>query len=417
MKPSKLNSFKALFSLSLVAVLLACPFTVQAKSMADYEKEKDKIEQSLKDNQAELNALKKDISNKEDYVYKLQANIQTVQDKVTNLESQKAELQKDINQIQKDIDQNTKDIKQAEKDIEKKQAEFDKIFADYNERLRAMYISGNFSTIELLLESGDIASMLTRAEMLKAVSKQDSDSLSKLMTTMEEIKAEKEELEAKKSQLEADKTKLDDERAKLQASIDEITTTKAELKASIAECNAEIKELSKTKTSVLETIHDNQAELDAIEEEIKKASQKPVKPPENGSSGSGGTTPPAVGKFHYPSDYRYISAGYPNYPSGRYHGGIDFPLPIGNNIYAAEDGEVVIVKRLNYSYGHYIMINHAGGLSTIYGHNSNILVNVGDKVKKGQVIAKSGNTGNSTGPHCHFEVRLNGQRVNPLSYL
>lgn len=123
------------------------------------------------------------------------------------------------------------------------------------------------------------------------------------------------------------------------------------------------------------------------------------------------------GVLGYPTEYRKISAGYPNYPSGRYHGGIDFPCPSGTSVYAAQDGVVTTAKKLNNSYGFHIIIDHGNHMQTLYAHNSQLLVRVGDHVKKGQLIAKSGSTGNSTGPHCHFEVRINGQRVNPKNYL
>lgn len=132
-----------------------------------------------------------------------------------------------------------------------------------------------------------------------------------------------------------------------------------------------------------------------------------------GSTGSGTTE----GKLSYPTSYRTISAGYPNYNSGKYHGGIDFPCPTGTSICASADGTVISAKELNYSYGHYIIIDHGNGVATLYAHNSKLLVGVGDKVTRGQEIAKSGSTGNSTGPHCHYEVRVNGTRVNPLNYL
>ncbi|MCC8073449.1 MAG: M23 family metallopeptidase [Clostridiales bacterium] len=117
-----------------------------------------------------------------------------------------------------------------------------------------------------------------------------------------------------------------------------------------------------------------------------------------------------------------ISAGFPNYSSGSYHGGIDFPCSTGSKVCAAQKGIVITVKRLTYSYGYYVMIYHGTdsqgrSVVTLYAHNSSILVSVGDTVEKGEQIAKSGSTGNSTGPHCHFEVRLNGTRVNPLNYI
>lgn len=133
----------------------------------------------------------------------------------------------------------------------------------------------------------------------------------------------------------------------------------------------------------------------------------------SGSTGDGSSN----GKLDYPTSYRTISAGYPNYSSGKYHGGIDFPCPTGTKVCAAADGKVIAAKELNYSYGHYIIIDHGNGLTTLYAHNSKLLVGVGDSVTKGQAIAYSGSTGNSTGPHCHFEVRVNGVRVNPENYL
>ncbi len=114
-----------------------------------------------------------------------------------------------------------------------------------------------------------------------------------------------------------------------------------------------------------------------------------------------------TGKLGYPTTSRSVSAGYPNYSDGSFHGGIDFPVTEGTSVYAAESGEVIIAKKLTTSYGYYLYIKHDNGLCTLYAHNSELLVSTGDKVIKGQQIAKSGSTGNATGPHCHFEVRTN----------
>ena len=125
----------------------------------------------------------------------------------------------------------------------------------------------------------------------------------------------------------------------------------------------------------------------------------------------------------YPVPGHYtVSAGFPNYSSGKYHGGLDFPCSVGSKVVAAQSGVVITVKRLDYSYGYYVMIyhgtdSHGRSVVTLYAHNSSILVGTGQTVKKGQQIAKSGSTGNSTGPHSHFEIRLNGTRVNPTYYL
>lgn len=129
------------------------------------------------------------------------------------------------------------------------------------------------------------------------------------------------------------------------------------------------------------------------------------------------------GKFIYPTSITQISAGYPNYSNGSYHGGIDFPVKLGTNVGASSDGIVVISTALRNpdgsyrSYGEYIAIDHGKGVRTYYCHLTSRSVKVGDTVKQGQVIGKSGSTGNSTGPHLHFEVRVNNTRVNPMPYL
>lgn len=130
------------------------------------------------------------------------------------------------------------------------------------------------------------------------------------------------------------------------------------------------------------------------------------------------------GVLAYPTSSRKLSATFPYYSSGKEHTGIDFAVPMGTPICACYDGEVIVVKKLNYSYGHYVVLKHkledGKVIYTLYAHNSVLLVNEGDKVVQGQVIAKSGSTGNSTGPHCHLSVLTSWSPqtyVQPLDYL
>lgn len=402
-----LRIFCLVFSLMLV---FSSAFTAQAKTSS--QSKLDKINQNIKEAQKELDSLDDQVADKKAYSDALMKKIDLLQDKLDALESNRDDLQNEIDAVQKRIDETQAEINKAEKEIEKKEQEFDGVYEEYCQRLRAMYISGNVSMLEVLLESGDISSILTRAEMVKSVSEQDSATLDDLMTKMEEINKEREELANNKIQLGKDKDSLNSRKQELQKSIDEYNSSKAELNAEVEECNAALASLDDKRSEVKETIDTNQEQKRQIEAEIN-----------NALSGSGSNKPgsgnynPGTGQLAYPTSYRQISAGYPNYSNGSYHGGVDWPCPTGTAVHAADSGVVVIAKKLTYSYGQYILIDHGNGLSTLYAHNSSLVVGVGDKVSKGQIIAYSGESGNATGPHVHFEVRLNGTRVNPMSYL
>jgi len=402
-----LRIFCLVLSLMLV---FSSAFTAQAKTSS--QSKLDKINQNIKEAQKELDSLDDQVADKKAYSDALMKKIDLLQDKLDALESNRDDLQNEIDAVQKRIDETQAEINKAEKEIEKKEQEFDGVYEEYCQRLRAMYISGNVSMLEVLLESGDISSILTRAEMVKSVSEQDSATLDDLMTKMEEINKEREELANNKIQLGKDKDSLNSRKQELQKSIDEYNSSKAELNAEVEECNAALASLDDKRSEVKETLNVNQEQKRQIEAEIN-----------NALSGSGSNKPgsgnynPGTGQLAYPTSYRKISAGYPNYSNGSYHGGVDWPCPTGTAVHASDSGVVVIAKKLTYSYGQYILIDHGNGLSTLYAHNSSLVVGVGDKVSKGQIIAYSGESGNATGPHVHFEVRLNGTRVNPMSYL
>lgn len=393
---------------SLVLVLTAgvsSAFVAEAKSRSELESEKSKIQSRINSTQSKLNSLSKQKKDTQEYINTLQEKISLLQDKISNLESDKSALQSEIDATQAKIEKTAADIEETQRQIDQKQKEFDATYAEYCQRLRAMYISGSASTLEVLLTCSDLSSLLTRSEMIKSVSQQDSATLDSLMKKMEEIEAQKQKLEEKRNQLNADKKSLETDKAALQKNINDISSTKADLDSEAAECNAQMRKLSKQSSEYQEAIETDQKQLQQVQNDIRAAIAAA------GSHGSGN------GRLRYPTDSRSISAGYPNYSSGRYHGGIDFPVSTGSNVYAAASGTVILVKYLNYSYGRYLIIDHGDGLSTLYAHNSQILVSVGEKVSAGQVVAKSGSTGNSTGPHCHFEVRVNGSQVNPLNYL
>ena len=381
-------------------------------STASLNDRKDKIQDKIDEAQSKIDALAGQKKETKEYISALDVKIQALKDKISTLKAEANELQGSINKVKGKIEKTENQIDDIQADIDAKQAEFDETFDEYCQRLRAMYVSGHASNLEVLLTSSDISSILTRSEMIKSVSKRDSDTLNSLMEKMNEIEKEKAGLEKKRIELNEDKDKLQSQKKELDSNIATVNASKSELDAQISEANALMRKLNDQTAEYMETIEDNEDELAEIEAEIRRA-QAANSGSMAGSTGSGAHS----GSLGYPTNSRRVSAGYPNYSSGRYHGGVDFPVPTGSPIYASASGTVIIAKNLNYSYGHYLVVDHGNGLSTLYAHNSTLLVGIGDHVNKGQVIARSGSTGNSTGPHCHFEVRVNGTRVNPFNYL
>lgn len=389
--------------------------TYAASTSALRDKQK-KIQSQIDAAQSKINKLSGQKKDTEEYISALDVKIQALKDKISTLKAEANALQSNIDKVKKNISDTGAQIDKIQADIDAKQAEFDKTFDEYCQRLRAMYVSGHASNLEVLLTSSDISSILTRSEMIKSVSQKDSKTLNDLMDKMNEIEKDKAELEQKRAQLNKDKEKLQSQKDKLDSNIATVNASKKELDKEVSEANAMMRKLNSQTAEYKESISDNEEEMARIEaqiaEEIRKA-QAANTGSTSGSYGSGAYS----GTLGYPTNSRRISAGYPNYSSGRYHGGVDFPVPSGSAVYAAASGTVIIAKNLNYSYGHYLVVDHGNGLSTLYAHNTTLLVGVGSHVTKGQVIARSGSTGNSTGPHCHFEVRVNGTRVNPFNYL
>lgn len=402
---SRYKIISVLMSLVLIFASFSFGMTAQATSTSELQDKKEKIQNEISNAQKHIDELAAQKSKTQEYLNALMSKINLLKDKLSTLEDQRDSLQAEIDAIQDKIKKTEEELIATQKEIDKKQAEFDETYELYCQRLRAMYVSGSASTLEVLLTCPDMSTMLTRSQMINSVSKQDSKILDDLMKKMEEIEAKKQEFEIKRNELNEDKKNLESDKNELQSSINEIDASKQELDSQAAECNALMKELADQTSEYMEIVDTNEERLREVENEIRATISS------SGSYGSGS------GRLIYPTDSHTISAGYPNYSSGAYHGGIDFPVSTGSNIYAAGSGVVIKVAYLNYSYGYHIIIDHGDGLSTLYAHNSQIFVSEGQQVSAGQVIAASGSTGNSTGPHCHFEVRVNGNRVNPFNYL
>ena len=309
-------------------------------------------------------------------------------------------------------------------------------------RVRSMYMNTDGSAIEALLSSKDLTSFMEKIELFSVISSHDSD-------VLEDYKAAKADVEYKRSIQEAlteragekaayqrreldalnlTRLELEERINGLQSSIDVLASLEDELEAQSAKLEDEIKVLvAKAEAEAAEAARKKaEAERKAAEEKAARekaareaAARSAASGSGSGSQSSGGT---GSGGMRWPAPgYRTISSAYGNrmHPIHKrqiFHSGIDIAAPSGANIIAAKDG-TVIISRVEGGYGNTVVIDHGGGITTLYGHCSKLLVKAGQKVKAGDTIAKAGSTGVSTGPHLHFEVRKNGSPVNPGGYL
>lgn len=266
-------------------------------------------------------------------------------------------------------------------------------------RLVGIYRSGNPDLLTVMLQSDGFDDLLSRYEYLRRIEEQDSDIVGRVRTlrngtrvTVERVTEDRNEIEQKKAELVRTRVQLEAREAELAAARD----AKA---AALDEVNSDIEQLEGD-------VSDLQGQ---IQQQIQNASATPgVEPLQAGpvQGASGGWIWPVNGTLTSGFGYRW----------GRMHEGIDIAVPEGTPIRAAKAGTVVIAAYTG-GYGNYTCVDHGGGLSSCYGHQSSYAVSSGDSVAQGEVIGYSGNTGSSTGPHLHFEIRVNGTAVDPLGYL
>ncbi len=366
--------------------------SIKAKEnqISEAKKERDTLS-SAKTN---LEKIKKDLekskSDLNTYITQLDASLTDIQSKIDSLAEQ-------ITEKEEQIETTTAELEEAER-IQQEQYEAMKA------RIKFMYEKGNTMYMELLIEAGSFAEMLNKAEYIEMLSSYDRNKLNEYIATTELITLTKEALEEEKETLDLAKEEKEEEENNLQALLDtksnELNSVNADIsnkEAAIAEYEAEIKA--------------ENAAIAALEKEV--AADKAALYSKYTYDG---------GMFTWPCpNYTRISDDYgmrihPTLGIQKMHNGIDLAAPAGSAILAAYQGTVVAAD-YNATMGNYIMINHGGGLYTIYMHCSALYVSKGQDVTAGTKIGAVGTTGRSTGNHLHFGVRLNGSYVSPWNYL
>ena len=387
--------------IALAAVLAVIP--VQAAGKGDIDSAKDKIsslEEEKKKTEETIQELEKLKADTESYVKELDGELARLDDELSSLDSR-------ITDKEADIEETKAQLEEAKKTEEEQ-------YASMKLRIKYMYEKGDTSYLDLLLESGSMSEMLNRAEYIQQISSYDRKKLTEYGEIKEKIADDEEKLEAEHEELltlqEQTKAKQDsveklvgEKSRELQKYQNQIAANESQLASYQADIEAQENRIQQI-----------EAELKRQEEEARKKAQEKGEEYKTVSIGNISFIWPCPSSSRITSGFGGRSS--PTEGASSNHKGIDIGASSGSDIVAAADGTVTI-STYSYSAGNYIMINHGGGVSTVYMHCSKLLVSVGETVKKGQVIAKVGSTGYSTGPHLHFGVRVNGAYVNPSQYV
>mgnify|MGYP003291463009 FL=1 len=430
-----------------LALALICALTAMimpqasAKTLEEMNAEYEQIEKDIQENQEKLEEVQQDIETNEKKLENLNSQIDKINDQLDILDESIDILNDDIDSLQNDITTTTNDINEITIRKEEILLQIDEtqILMDETEdmllaRIRENYMSGGSgSMVEILLMSDDISSFFARKELITRVSEEDAALVAELSEKIVQLNALQAELEEKKVALEEKETELNTQMGDLTAKQDDLESSKSaqESKKSDAtkkqnEVKYLLEDLDKDSDAYKAAIKRKEKERAALEAEIEAAIK---------ANGSTEGDKPAEeinndGKMMWPvPGATKLTATYPSYSDGSAHWGIDIVrtdvTTKGSPFRAAQGGKVITAYNdgnWNYGFGNYCIIDHGDGKHTLYAHAQRLYVSVGDVVEKGEEIGLIGDTGNTTGPHLHFEVRIKRSdgsvdRVNPLNYV
>ncbi len=367
----------------IVFTMFSGAAVVHATELEDAVTKKNELQKQLNEITEKLNEIK-------DEVKKAQSLSSTYTER-------KEIVQQQIDALKTSIDLKRQELAIRQQQLDDKQKELDNSYAMFKQRLRAIYMSNNASELSVLLGADSFSEFLVGAETLRRISQHDTD-------LMEKIKVERAEIEQAKIEIEQQLADLESDCEELESKYDELAQLLKEANNQLSTAEAMKAATENDYAEILEDLEAANAEIDRL---MKQASEIEY----------------VGGYYAWPvPGYGWISSGFgwrKLYGKDNYHAGIDIAGSgiYGKNIIASNSGKVVTVVYGSTGYGYYVIIDHGGNYKTLYGHMSSISVKVGDWVSQGDVVGHVGSTGNSTGPHLHFEIRINGEKVNPTNML
>lgn len=376
--------------ITLILIVLCSSMTMYsfATSITDLKNQQNQAEKDKK----ELEDEKEEIEAEQDEA------LAKINELSTQIESSEAELQ-NLNSKVKELESSIEKTEKELAESEKKQAEQQEAL---EQRLVAQYKAGKTTYLDVLLNSTSLSKFISNYYLVGKIAKADNELLNQITEEKEKIEKAKADLEKQESEMKIAKADAEKENVKL--------------KNAKAKKNSEVAKLDEEKKSIQQQIDEYDAKMSDLEAQIRKA--------QAANTSNGGTSTTYNGQMAWPvPGYTKITSTYgmrihPIYKVPKMHNGIDIGgAPWGAPFVAADDGVVIQASDKGNGYGLCVIIDHGGGISTLYGHGSAVYVSVGQKVTKGQKVLGIGSSGVSTGKHAHFEVRVNGRAVNPIPYV
>lgn len=356
-----------------------------------------------------------DKSNLQQLIQQMKKNIQVKKKKEQSVLGNLIKQQKELSQLEQNygaiknqLRQTQNKLKNTKQELRQLQTQLSRLGSNlqtrqqlFNQRIVVIYKHGFQSYLELLFNARNFGEFINRYEMLAYFISNDLRLIDEIQSTKLDIKSRHIAIESKKQQEEHQYKKM----SVLQKQVDR---EQRKMSLKVGQTKQELTKIQQDRARLEKALEEYERTSREIEATIRKDEQKG--PGE--VLGTGHMIWPVRGRISSRFGWRY----HPVLRKKKFHNGQDIAVPSGTPVLAADSG-VVLVSGWQGGYGNFIAIDHGNGISTCYGHNSRLLVHVGEKIVKGQTIALSGNTGLTTGPHLHFEVRRNGTPINPIPYL
>jgi len=373
--------FAILVIISLLSIITIAGITL-AEDLGDIQERKNKLQEQISKSNDKIEDIKIELTENLKQLSVLNEKIKTYEDEVKSLD-------KELNTLNEQVESVSSRLNTVEENYNNQRNAL-------QSRIVAMYEAGDIYYLDVLLKSNSFSEFISNYYLIGEIARQDNELLESIQEQKDQIEEIKNTLTNKQEELK--KTK--DDKEKIAISLENSKTIK----------NSYIAKLTDDEKAMQDKVDKYTAELNSLDTQITAL------------------TTILVGEDYVGGEFMWPAPGYStitSYFGMRYHPvlqvysthkGTDIAVPMGSYVVASNDG-VVISSSYVTGYGNMIMIDHGGGISTLYAHGSELIAKLGDKVKKGDLIMKSGSTGWSTGPHLHFEVRLNGTPVDSLDFL